>query len=108
MDAHLAALGLSGDDPAPRRGRAAKAGRPRRGAATGARRGRPPRDGLSLVDRLHQVLAGKEMGVSEAGQAVLDSGYKTASKNFRTVINQTLLSNKDRFRKVSRGIYTAK
>jgi hypothetical protein len=44
----------------------------------------------------------------EAADAARGAGYKTRSANFRTVVNQTLLVNKDAFRKVERGKYTAK
>jgi len=105
LDNQLTALGLgSGQE-----GLAPAMSSLRRSAAPGTRRrGRPPRNGVSLVDTLHKLLSGKELGVAAAAQAVLDSGYKTASKNFRTVVNQTLLVNKERFKKVARGMYTAK
>lgn len=57
---------------------------------------------------LEQVLAGATMSVSEAVDAVQRAGYKTKSENFRTIVNQALLANKDRFRKVARGQYTAR
>ncbi|HMN97271.1 MAG TPA: hypothetical protein PKC43_12500 [Phycisphaerales bacterium] len=114
IDRHLVSLGIEPGSAAPRRG----PGRPR-GSGAAARpaaaavarrgkRGRRPKNGQSLVDALHKVMTGKTLGVAEAAKAVLDEGYKTKSSNFRTVVNQTLLVNKDRFKKVERGRYTAK
>lgn len=108
MDARIASLGLSVEEAAPsRRGR----GRPA-SASVQASRGRPRgtrrRGDQGLRDILQKVLTGRTLGVREAADEVLKAGYRTGSKNFRTVINQTLLVNKDRFRKVSRGKYTAK
>jgi hypothetical protein len=105
IDAQLEALGLAGG---PKVGRGAAGRLAAAAPAAGKRRrGRPPRNGVSLVDTLHKILSGKELGVAEAAKAVLATGYKTGSKNFRTVVNQTLLVNKARFKKVSRGLYTA-
>jgi len=83
--------------------RAKVAAKPRRG-----RRGRKaPRPG-SLKALLIAAMAGrKSLSVGEALQAVLDAGYKTQSKNFRLLVNQTLLSEPE-FRKVRRGRYTVK
>jgi hypothetical protein len=81
------------------------------GARGGARRGgtgKRPRNEMSLVDSLHSVLKGKQMGVSELADAVQSAGYKTTSPNFRTIVNQALISNTDRFKRVERGLYTTK
>jgi len=77
---------------------------------TTRRRGRPRgrRTGKSLADTLQEVLQGKTMSVSEATDAVTKAGYKSSSPNLRTMVNQQLLSNPDRFRKVARGRYTTK
>jgi hypothetical protein len=82
----------------------ARAGRPK------GQRGRPRGSGggKSLVQSLHGVLRGKTMGVAEVSDAVQAAGYKTASANFRTIVNQALINNPDKFRKVSRGQYTSK
>ncbi|MFO0873998.1 MAG: hypothetical protein U0575_08520 [Phycisphaerales bacterium] len=101
LDAELASLGhhVGGTAVAAvRRG----PGRPR------GSRGPRPANTLSLVDTLQKVLTDKTLGVNEAAAAVLSAGYRTQSKNFRTVVNQTLLVNKGKFRKVDRGRYTAK
>lgn len=57
----------------------------------------------SLADLLAQVMQDtKKVTVAEAMQGVLDVGYKTKSKNFRSVVNNMLLTDK-RFKKVGRG-----
>ena len=82
----------------------ARTGRP------AGRRGRPKGSGggKSLVQSLHGVLRGKTMGVAEVSDAVQAAGYKTSSANFRTIVNQALINNPDKFRKVARGQYTSK
>ena len=40
--------------------------------------------------------------------AVKKSGYKSKSKNFRTLVALALLSHKKLFKRVARGQYTAK
>jgi len=80
------------------------------GSRAGARRGggKRPRNEMSLVDSLHGVLKNKQMGVSELAEAVQNAGYKTTSPNFRTIVNQALINNTDRFKRVQRGLYTTK
>lgn len=109
LDRQLATFGIEpGAAPAAQR----RASTPARTTGTGpGRRGpRGPRakNSQSLVEALHKAMTGRTLGVSEAAKAVLDAGYNTKSSNFRTVVNQTLLVNKDRFKKVERGRYTAK
>ncbi|MFO0859708.1 MAG: hypothetical protein U0570_04065 [Phycisphaerales bacterium] len=62
---------------------------------------------MSLVDALRKVLDGRTLGVSQAADAVLASGYMTTSPNFRTIVNQTFIKHRNKFKKVSRGRYTA-
>jgi hypothetical protein len=69
--------------------------------------GRRARNKQSLVDVLAQVLKGKTMGVPEAADAVLATGYTSNAANFRLIVNQALIKS-ERFKKVSRGQYTAK
>jgi len=71
------------------------------------RRGRRPRNEASLADSLTKLLRNKAMSVTEAAQAVQEAGYKTPSPNFRTIVNQTLISD-DRFKRTGRGVYTVK
>lgn len=107
-------IGLGVVAPMRRRG----PGRPP-GSGKGRRimRGAAPRHGRtgprarntnSLAESLASVLKGKTMGVSEVAEAVQRAGYKTSSPNFRTIVNQALLSNRGKFKKVARGQYTAK
>lgn len=86
--------------PVARRG----PGRPK-GSKT--RRGRGG-NAMSLVSSLQALLTGKSMGVNEMTKAVQEAGYKSNSKTFRTIVNQALIKHTDKFKKVSRGVYTAK
>lgn len=70
-------------------------------------RGRRARNKQSLVEVLATVLKGKTLGVPEAADAVLATGYTSNAVNFRLIVNQALIKS-DRFKKVSRGQYTAK
>jgi lambda repressor-like predicted transcriptional regulator len=72
----------------------------------GRRRRAGARQG-TLAAALAQVLKGKEMGVTEAAEAVRKAGYKTNAENFRTIVNACLIRHTDMFRKVRRGLYTA-
>jgi hypothetical protein len=76
-------------------------------ALGGGRRGPRMRNDSSLLDALIKVLTGKTMSVTEAAEAVQNAGYKTSSPNFRTIVNQCFISNKKKFKRVSRGNYTA-
>ena len=74
--------------------------------APGARRRRPKNE-MNLVEALRATLSGAQMTVTEAAEAVQANGYRTSSPNFRTIVNQTLI-NSGKFKRVSRGVYTAK
>jgi hypothetical protein len=66
------------------------------------------RNGVSLVAAMEAVLRGKPpMGVGEILEAVLAGGYQSTSANFRGLINQTLIKEKQ-FKQMGRGVYTAK
>lgn len=67
-----------------------------------------PKNEMSLVESLAKVLSGKTMGVTEVADAVQKAGYRTTSPSFRTIVNQTLINNKNLFKRVDRGQYTAK
>lgn len=69
---------------------------------------RRPRNEMNLVDSLAVVLKGKEMSVTDVTQAVQQAGYMTTAANFRTIVNQALIREKKKFKKVSRGMYTAR
>lgn len=85
-----------------------KPGRPRVAVA-----GRPspvrrrPRNKLTLVQALQKTLKNKTMSVTEISGAVQRGGYKTTSRTFRTIVNQTLIKNPRVFKKIARGQYTA-
>jgi hypothetical protein len=91
LDATLARLG-------------APAGRGRRSAR--GRGGKRPRNDMNLADSLAAVLKGTKMSVTELSEAVQAAGYRTTSPNFRTIVNQTLIKDPKRFKKVSRGVHT--
>ena len=101
IDAQLAAA--AGAEAPARGGRVAKVavrGRKRRS-------GRPPRPGSLKAIILAAMGPKKALSVPEAVQAAIDGGYKSQSKNFRLLVNQTLL-NEPEFRKVARGKYAAR
>ncbi len=62
---------------------------------------------LSLVASLKIALTGKTLGVSQAVDAVLAMGYVTTSPIFRLMVNMALNKHRDKFKRVSRGRYTA-
>ncbi|MBX9738245.1 MAG: hypothetical protein K2X32_15100 [Phycisphaerales bacterium] len=66
-----------------------------------------PKNEMSLVESLHAVLKGKTMSVTDVSEAVQKAGYMTTSPSFRTIVNQALLANRSKFKKVSRGQYTS-
>jgi chorismate synthase len=77
-------------------------------SAGGVSSGGPrPRNESNLVEALSSVLKGKTMSVTEVSEAVQKSGYQTTSPNFRTIVNQALIVS-GKFKKISRGQYTAK
>jgi hypothetical protein len=84
----------------------AAAGMRRGGGSAGGGRTRP-RNEMNLVEALAKVLNGKTMSVTEVTEAVQRAGYQTSAANFRTIVNQALIKS-ERFKKVSRGQYTAK
>lgn len=88
---------------APKRGRPKGSGKP--GAIRGKGRGGNEK---SLSSLLQSLLTGKTMSVPKMAEAVKKSGYKSKSKNFRTIVALTLLKNKKAFKRVARGQYTAK
>lgn len=67
-----------------------------------------PRNRMNLVAALQLALKKTTMSVTEVAEAVQSNGYITTSPNFRTIVNQALISHPDKFRKVARGRYTAR
>ena len=91
----------------PGRPKGSGRGRKRRGRGRGRGRGRRGNE-QSLASVLQSVLRGKTMNVADMADAAIKAGYKSTSKNFKTVVGLTLLKSKRMFRRVSRGQYTAK
>ena len=67
------------------------------------------RNETSLVQTMENILksAGKPMPVGDITNAVLKGGYKTISANFRGIVNQTLIKEKQ-FSSAGRGLYQLK
>lgn len=67
------------------------------------------RNAASLVSTMENILksAGKPMPVGDITDAVLKTGYKTNSANFRGIVNQTLIKEKQ-FSSAGRGLYQLK
>lgn len=68
---------------------------------------RRPRNDKNLVEALSEVLKGQTMSVTQVAEEVQKAGYVTTSPSFRTIVNQTLI-NSGKFKRVGRGLYTAK
>jgi hypothetical protein len=85
---------------------AALGGTSRNGYGGGRKR---PRNEMKLVDALAQTLKGKTMRVMDAAEAVQKAGYRTSATplGFRIMVNQILLKGGP-FKRVARGLYTAK
>jgi hypothetical protein len=63
---------------------------------------------ISLRDALAKAMQGKDsMTVAEAVRAVESAGYKSTSKAFRALVNQTL-SREGQFESTGRGVYRLK
>jgi hypothetical protein len=76
------------------------------GSMGGGAGGTRARNTMTLPEALHQVLQGVTMSVTDAADSVRAAGYSSSAANFRTMVNQALLKD-SRFKKVSRGQYTA-
>lgn len=90
IEAHMRDLG--GDQAAPRSGRG----------------GTRARNKIPLHTALHNLLKGKTMGAAEAADALLESGFRTTARTFRTMVNIALIKNKNLFKRIARGQYTSK
>ena len=77
------------------------------GMTAGGRPRRRPQNESSLSEALLKLLKNTTMSVTQAADEVQRAGYQTTSASFRTIVNQTLIKD-PRFKKVSRGQYTAK
>ena len=77
------------------------------GGSAPSTRSRPQND-MTLPEAMANVMKkGKAMGVTEIADAVKDSGYQSNSANFRGIVNQTLIKDKQ-FVSESRGMYKLK
>jgi hypothetical protein len=72
-----------------------------------SRAGVRPRNDMTLIEALAEVLDGKTMSVTQAAEAVQQAGYKTSSNNFRIQVNIALIKS-PQFKRVGRGLYTLK
>jgi hypothetical protein len=73
-----------------------------------ARGGGRARNSMSLVEALKSVLSGgKPMKVADIVDAVQRKGYSSSSANFRGIVNQTLIKEKQ-FASAGRGVYQLK
>ena len=81
------------------------------GAPGGQRPGTRPHNEKSLPETLDHVLrsAGHPMKVGDIADAVLATGYRSTSDNFRAIVNQTLIKERRRFASSGeRGTYQLK
>lgn len=77
------------------------------GSAAPVSRSRP-RNEMTLPDAMAAVMKkGKAMGVADIAEAVQANGYQSNSANFRGIVNQTLIKEKQ-FVAESRGMYKLK
>ena len=78
-------------------------------AGRGMSNGGRVRNAASLVQTMENILksSGKAMPVGDIAAAVLKTGYKTNSANFRGIVNQTLIKEKQ-FNSAGRGLYQLK
>jgi len=74
----------------------------------GGRSGTRARNEFPLHTALHNLLKGKTMGAAQAADALLQSGFRTTARTFRTMVNIALIKNKNLFKRVERGQYTSK
>lgn len=65
------------------------------------------RNSMTLTEAMRELLKGREMGIPEIVPGLAEVGYKSPSPNLRTMVNAQLL-NKRMFKRISRGVYTAK
>ena len=79
------------------------------GGRAGRRGGGRAKNEMSLVATLESVLrsAGKPLGVGEILAKVEATGYRSNAANFRALINQTLIKEKQ-FTAADRGVYQMK
>lgn len=62
----------------------------------------------SLPVLLQGLLKGRTMSVPEMAEAAKKAGHVTKSKNFKTIVSLAMITHRNMFKRVSRGMYTAK
>jgi len=73
-----------------------------------ARGRRRAKNKVGLADALALFMKGKKkVAIGEAMEGVLAAGYKSNARDFRSVVNNMLLTDK-RFKKIGRGVFTLK
>ena len=89
---------------APEAGKAAKT----EAVPKKTRRRRRAKNKVGLADALAGFLKGKKkVAIGEAMEGVLAAGYKSNARDFRSVVNNMLLTDK-RFKKIGRGEFALK
>ena len=77
-------------------------------APTKTRKRRMPKNTLRLADALAVFMKGKKkVTIGDAMEGVLAAGYKSNARDFRSVVNNMLLTDK-RFKKTGRGVFALK
>lgn len=78
--------------------------------ASGRRRGRRTKNKLSLREMVLELLKKSKKGytLADLSRTILDSGYKTASTNFRNVLYQCLYNTSGIYHDDSTGTYRYK
>lgn len=73
---------------------------------SGTARGSRARNEVNLVEAITGVLekAGGAMKVGDITDKVLATGYRSTSPNFKSIVNQTLIKEKQ-FKNAGRGLY---
>ena len=79
------------------------------GRISGMGGGGRARNAKSLVEAIEDVMSknAKPMGVGDIVNAVQKNGYRSSSANFRGIVNQTLIKEKQ-FTSAGRGVYQLK
>jgi len=90
----------------PKAAKAAEPAAPKAAKAKKGRRGRRAKGDKNLLEYIKQVLADKSDGmrIKDIASAVKDAGYKSAAKDFYTIV-ATTMREPGVFTKTGRGVY---
>ena len=77
------------------------------GSIRGGTRARNAESLLTVIETTLKSAGGKAMNVGDIASAALKRGYKTTSANFRGIVNQTLIKERQ-FMQAGRGMYQMK